>query len=101
NQIEHIETILGGVDGVESYSVSRAYTLTLTGVREGDTVLSPEALGERMVTDGGLRPLREVMTATDGDGNEVAVDDDEVIENAFEWIERQASGVDARSLDQL
>ncbi len=106
NQIEQIETILGGVDGVESYSVSRAYTLTLTGMREGETVLSPDDLRERLNANraeifpfGGPR----VQEMTEGEDGEVIVTDlpEERGPDLFQLFSSQIGGIDARNLNQL
>jgi ABC-type antimicrobial peptide transport system permease subunit len=106
NQIEQIETILGGVDGVESYSVSRAYTLTLTGMREGETVLSPDDLRERLNANraeifpfGGPR----VQEMTEGEDGDVIVTDlpEERGPDLFQLFSSQIGGIDARNLNQL
>lgn len=106
NQINQIETILNGVDGVESYAVSRAYTLTLTGMREGETVLSPDDIRARLNANrdeifpfGGPR----VQETTVGEDGEVTVTElpEERGPDLFQLFSSQLGGVDARDLDQL
>jgi ABC-type antimicrobial peptide transport system permease subunit len=106
NQIEQIETILGGVDGVESYSVSRAYTLNLTGMREGETVLSPDEIRERLNANraeifpfGGPR----VQEMSEDENGEVVVTDQPESRgpDLFQLFSSQIGGVDARDLDKL
>jgi putative ABC transport system permease protein len=107
NQIEQIETILSDVEGIESYSVSRAYTLTLTGMREGETVLSPDEIRERLNANraeifpfGGPR----VQEMSEDENGEVVVTDlpeEERGPDLFQLFSSQIGGVDARDLDQL
>lgn len=105
NQLPQIEDVLSSVEGVNSYKVSQAYSLTLVGVQEGDLVLTPDDIRARLNANESIiypfgRP-RSTRRTIDENGNEVIEEIEDTAFDSYALLANQLGNVDARSGDEL
>ncbi|MBK8134826.1 MAG: ABC transporter permease [Chloroflexi bacterium] len=104
-QLPQIETALSGVEGVNGYQVSRTYTLTLAGLQEGETVLTPDDIRARMdANESILYPFGRPTTtrhSADAEGNEIVEDVDEDPFDPYTTLAGALSSVDSLFLEEL
>lgn len=107
-QLPQIETALSGIEGVNGYEVSRTYTLTLAGLQEGETILTPDDIRARMNENESIlypfgRP-RTTRHTVDAEGNEIVeevAEDDEIFLDPYRTLSGALSSVDSRFLEEL
>jgi ABC-type antimicrobial peptide transport system permease subunit len=92
-QIEDVEAVLSGLEGVNSYQTTRNFNLTLVGLQEGETRLDEEALRQRVNANWPASPFG-------GDGEDIEIEDGTSFDR-LSFLESALESIDGRVLDQL
>lgn len=89
--IDDVEAVLNGLEGVNSYQIMRNFSLTLVGLQEGETRLDEAALRQRMVDNWPTNPFG---------GEDIEMGDDASLDR-YRLLETTIGSIDGRVLEQL
>jgi ABC-type antimicrobial peptide transport system permease subunit len=90
-QVEDVEAVLNGLEGVNSYATARNFSLTLVGLQEGEARLDEAALRQRVDENWPANPFG---------GGDAEVEDG-VRFDRYSFLQMVVESIDGRVLDQL